>query len=151
MMMGVSRMSDAAAKAKKRSLTPKKKEVFLADFADTGNVTRSARKMEISRMTVYEWIEKDPDFKTKFEAARDEALDLLEAEIQRRGFEGTPKTFYGKDGNVRSEVQEYSDTLAIFFLKGHRPDKYKDRVEQEQKGGLEITIRDLRGERENKG
>ena len=135
-----------ARRATVNLVTPIKKIEFLEHFKDTGNVTVSARAIGTARQNVYVWINEDPDFAKSFENAKEEALDLLEKEIQRRGFEGDEKQYFDKEGNVSSIQRQYSDTLAIFFMKGNRPDKYKDRVEQENKGAVEIILRDLRAE-----
>jgi hypothetical protein len=128
-------------------LTPKKKSEFLEHFKNTGNVTISARAVDISRQAVYVWINNDPKFADDFENAKDEALDIMEAECRRRAEQGCLKPVFHQ-GQVCGEIREYSDTLMIFFLKGNRPEKYKDRVEQENKGAVEITLRDLRAEKD---
>jgi hypothetical protein len=129
------------------TLTPKKKVDFLEHFKTTGNVTISARAQGISRQSVYIWINDDPKFAKDFENAKEEALDLMEAECRRRAEAGTLRPVFHQ-GEVCGEIREYSDTLMIFFLKGNRPEKYKDRVEQENKGAVTITLRDLRAERD---
>ena len=109
-------------------LTPQKKSEFLVHFKDTGNVTVSARAVGITRQAVYIWINDDPDFSAAFENAKEEALDLMEAECKRRAEQGCLRPVFHK-GEECGHVREYSDTLMIFFLKGNRPEKYKDRQE----------------------
>lgn len=122
-------------------ITPQKKAEFLADFAVSGNVTFSAKKVGMNRLTIYQWINNDPNFASAFDNAKEEALDLLEKEIQRRGFEGNEREYYDKEGNVKSIVKEYSDTLAIFFLKGNRPEKYAERRQITGVDGKEVVFK----------
>ena len=109
-------------------LTPQKKAEFLDHFKTSGNVTVSARAVGMSRQAVYIWINDDPDFAANFENAKEEALDIMEAECRRRAEMGILRPVFHQ-GAVCGEIREYSDTLMIFFLKGNRPEKYKDRQE----------------------
>lgn len=111
--------------------------VFLAELALTGNVLLSARKANIGRATAYEHYHGNAEFKAGWDAAMDDAGDILEAEARRRATRGVTRSkvlFYrGKpirvQGQVaKEEVTEYSDTLLIFLLKGAKPDKYAERV-----------------------
>jgi hypothetical protein len=71
--------------------------------------------------------------------AIDEGTDVLEDEVFRRAREGVEKpVFY--EGVECGTVRVYSDTLAIFLLKGRRPDKFKERTEQS--GGMTIRHED---------
>ena len=129
--------------------TSERKEKFLEVLSETCNVSRSAEAIGVSRQTIYQHVDKDPDFATAFEKARMLGAYSLEDEMVRRGKEGILKPIFYKGQEV-GQVKEYSDTLLIVLAKGALPDKYKDRVEQEQKGAIEITIRDLRGEKTDK-
>ena len=71
---------------------------------------------DIARTTFYEWIKDDPEFKAAYEAAREEAVQVLEDEAIKRATIGG------------------SDTLLIFLLKAARPQKYRDYVRQEISG-----------------
>ena len=120
-------------------VTPEKKREFIEHFRETGNVTKSARALEMTRQTVYSWINEDEQFKEEFENAQEEALDLMEAECKRRAEDGCLKpVFY--QGMKCGEILEYSDTLMMFFLKGNRPEKYKDRGEIEHKGNVLFSV-----------
>ncbi len=54
-------------------------------------------------------------------------------EAVRRAVEGTEKPVY-QQGRLVGHVQEYSDTLLIFLLKGRRPEKYGEKLRQEISG-----------------
>ena len=70
-------------------------------------------------------MKKDKVYATAYKAAQQIAADHFEDEIYRRGFEGyeRPVTYQGE---ITGHYTDYSDTLAIFALKGLRPEKYRD-------------------------
>ena len=112
------------------------KRAFLAAFAETGNIRRAALTANVSRQSHYRWMD-DPDYAKRFQAAQEEASDILEEEARRRAIaglrrykfhQGTPAV--GPDGEPYYEL-EYSDTLLIFLLKGARPDKYAERLKHD--------------------
>lgn len=80
---------------------------FLAAFRNSGNVRASCLAAGATRQTVYALRRNDADFAAAWMVAEEEAIDVLEAEARRRAM-GT------------------SDTLLIFLLKAHRPDKYRE-------------------------
>jgi len=86
-----------------------KKGTALAAFVQYGTVTAACEAAGISRLTWYDWKEADPDFKQGAETAKAAIADGLEQEAIHRA------------------VKEKSDTLLIFLLKGHKPDKFADR------------------------
>lgn len=105
---------------------------FLVEFALCGNVLRSANKARITRRTVYLWLETDAEFKKLYELAREDAIDALEEEARRRAHDGYLKPVY-QQGEMVGQIREFSDTLMVLLLKGHKPETYKDRVEQSGK------------------
>ncbi len=64
------------------------------------------------------------------------AADLLESEAFRRALHGVEKPTGWYKGKAGGTVREYSDILAIFLLKGLRPDVYQERVGMEVRGAL---------------
>lgn len=89
--------------------TVKKKVAFVEALAEYGAVGSAAKLVGIHRSTVYKWREADPAFSRDMDAATEDAMDEIEKALIKRG----------KD----------KDTIAaIFMLKGHRPEKYADRV-----------------------
>lgn len=101
---------------------------FLAELAVTCNVTEAARVAGASRPTVYEHKKKDPAFSAAWDDAVDEGVDALELECRRRALHGVTKPIFYQ-GMECGSVQEYSDTLAIFLLKAHRPKVYRENVD----------------------
>ncbi|CUK12092.1 Uncharacterised protein [Achromobacter sp. 2789STDY5608615] len=112
-------------------LTPEKKIAFLAALAETGNVSRAAKAIDVARITVYEWRDEDEEFAAAWEKAKRIGMGLLEDEVLRRAHDGTEKPVFHQ-GLQCGTIREYSDTLAIFLLKAHDP-KYREKT------GLELT------------
>lgn len=109
--------------------TPEKKAAFCAALVVTGgNVTQACKAVDIDRTTPYTWCEEDPPFAKAWDRAKQIGCEVLEDEARRRAFEGCDRpVFY--QGDECGVMREYSDTLAIFLLKGGMPEKYRERVE----------------------
>lgn len=89
-------------------------ELFLAALADTGNVRMSCIRAQVSSQTAYAHKESDPAFRAHWDEAMENATDILEFEARRRAL--------GKKDADPTKV--HSDTLMIFLLKAHRPEKF---------------------------
>ena len=103
---------------------PRRKTVFLEALVDSLNVTLACRRAGIARRTAYDWREADEGFARKWDDAIDEGVDLLEAELHKRAFEGVERPVYYKGEQVGT-WRFYSDALAMFLLKAHRPERYR--------------------------
>lgn len=123
--------------------TPEKEAGFLAALADTGNVTLSARAINTGRRTVYEWREADDVFAKAWDRAVKIAVIGLEDEARVRAEDGVDEpVFHG--GKQCGTVRRYSDTLLIFLLKAHNPEKYREnsRMELTGAGGGPVQVND---------
>ncbi len=88
-----------------------KKEAFLTALRECGNITVAGDLAGIkSRQTVYTWKSQDDVFAASMFDAMTVSGEKLEAEARRRAMES-------------------SDTLLIFMLKAHFPEKYRERYE----------------------
>ncbi len=97
-------------------VTPKKwHEPFLAALMQHGNVSRAARAAKISRMQLYRERAAAPDFAKAWRDAQQIGLDSLEDVANTR-------------------ARKDSDTLLIFLLKAHRPEKYRETTRHELSG-----------------
>lgn len=114
-----------------------KKRAFLAEYAQCGNISRSARAAGIERSSVYQWQEHDEAFSVAMRQAEIEAVEVLEEEARRRAHDGVRKPVY-QGGGLVGHVQEYSDTLLIFLLKGLKPEKYRDRYDIKHSGSVGV-------------
>lgn len=106
---------------------------FLADLRVYGNVSHAAIAADIGRTTAYAWRERYVTFARAWDDALEEACDLMELEARRRAIEGTDEPVHYLGEQVDT-VKKYSDTLLIFLLKGHRPEKYAERRKDEITG-----------------
>lgn len=98
---------------------------FLQELAETCNVSHAARVAGVDRRTAYDHRDTDAVFAAAWDDAVEQGVDTLEMEARRRALHGTSEpVFY--QGELCGTVQKYSDTLTIFLLKAHRPDKYRD-------------------------
>jgi hypothetical protein len=71
----------------------------------TGNVRLSADAAGVDRSTPYKLAQRDPSFQAAWEAAEQDAIDVLEATARKRALAG-------------------SDSLLQFLLRGLRPERY---------------------------
>jgi hypothetical protein len=106
---------------------------FLEALADTCNVRLACAISNISRSSAYLWRKEDSGFAQRWEEAAKIGAAALEEEAIRRAHEGWLEPVYYK-GEIRGEVRKYSDTLLIFLLKGAKPEKYRERVQNEHIG-----------------
>lgn len=156
-------------------LTPEKLTAFCAALAETCNVGKACKAIDVSRYTAYKWRKDMPKFAEAWDDAMKAGLLALEDEAHRRAFEGvreplvhqgqmtyeyerddrgriiydeevevngeertvirTPRLKLDENGEpMVSTVRKYSDTLAIFLLKAHAPEKYRENSKMELSG-----------------
>ena len=115
------------------------KRAFLAAIAETGNITGASKITSIARVTHYDWMQTDMDYAAAFKVAMETAAENLELEARRRATKGTARPVFYK-GEECGTVQEYSDTLLIFLLKGAMPDKYSERYQSIM--DINVTLED---------
>ena len=113
----------------------KKREQFLTLLSETNNVTKSAKTVGVTYQFIQKLVKHDPIFAEQFDEALEIATDNLEEALYNRGLHGTEKGIYFQ-GEKIDTVREFSDTAAIFLLKGLRPERYRD------KSSVEITGKD---------
>jgi hypothetical protein len=110
------RRSGATVVSGRTIRTPEKGDKLLAKLAQGYSVTTACQAEGIGRTAYYAWINDDPDFKAQADAAIEAGTDKLEDVARQR-------------------AMKQSDTLLIFLLKGRRPEKFKDRVENRHTDG----------------
>ena len=106
--------------------TAPKRRAFLMKLAETGNVSEAARASKVSRSHAYALKMADVAFAAAWTDALESATDVLEAEARHRAVEGVEQPHFHQ-GQVTGHVRKYSDSLLMFLLKAHRPEKYRDR------------------------
>ena len=98
---------------------------FLAALAEHCNVRAACRAAGVGREAAYDLRRADPAFAAAWETALEEGVELLEEEVRRRALHGVSEPVFYR-GAECGTIQRYSDTLAIFLLKAHRPKVYRD-------------------------
>lgn len=88
---------------------------FLEELASTCNVAEAARVAGVARRTVYQHRETDPEFAAEWEDAVEAGVQALELALRKRAVVD-------------------SDTAAIFLLKAHRPEVYRENRRTELTG-----------------
>ena len=116
-----------------------KKRKFLAAFCQCGRVVKASKETGVHFTSHYLWLRNDKVYADAFEGAKQIAADHFEDEIYRRGFEGydKPVTYQGE---IKDHYKDYSDVLAIFALKGLRPEKYRDSAPIASVGPVSLSI-----------
>ena len=96
---------------------------FLAALKNTGNVRAACGHAGVERSTVYRARRDDPSFAKKWDEAKDEATDVLEAEAWRRALRGVEEPVFYRGKQVGT-TKHYSDALLMFLLRANRPETY---------------------------
>ena len=117
------------------------KQAFLDTLRETCNVTLSAQAVGIATGTAYKHRKDDPLFAERWDEALAEGIDLLEHLAHKRAFQGVEEPVFNK-GEVAGFVTKYSDSLTMFLLKAHRPDKYRERSEVKQQVSGDLNLND---------
>lgn len=121
-----------AAKSDKRTT---EKARFLQELRNRGSVYHAAHAAGVGRSTVYEWREADEAFAAKWDEAVEDSTDELERSLYERAVYGVEEPVFHK-GFECGRVRKYSDTAAIFLLKGRRPETYRERADVKVEGDL---------------
>lgn len=110
---------------RRTKMTLEKKTEFCTALAETGMIAKSCAAISVARQTVYRWRDEDPVFRSEWDKALKIGITALEDEAHRRAFEGIEEPIFHQ-GTICGTVRKYSDTLAIFLLKAHAPEKYRE-------------------------
>jgi hypothetical protein len=113
-----------------------KRRAFLAAFASCGHVVAAAKEAGISWTSHYNWLKAEDSaaYTEAFNRAREIAGDIAEGEIYRRAFLGYDHPVIHQ-GAITTTYKDYSDMLAMFWLKGLKPERYREN----QKIELNVT------------
>ena len=108
--------------------------------------------LEISRDTLYEWKKKYPEFSDALKAGKEEPDQAVERSLFERatGYvnKNAVKIFMPSNAEepVYAPYEEHvapDVTAQIFWLKNHRPDRWRDKQELEHTGGISVTLSPL--------
>jgi hypothetical protein len=144
----------AAAEAFGKILHPKKRAYLIA-LSVSPNLDVAAKLAGISSMTGYLWRNsskpEDEEFLNAVALAREIAIERAENEAWRRAIDGVEEEVHGSLGSdpntgkslgtgVVGVKKSYSDVLMMFMLKGHRPEKYRERFEHSGPNGGPMQV-----------
>jgi hypothetical protein len=93
----------------------------LQEYISCGVIGEAFTRAGLRTKVHYEWLEKYPSYKEKFEEIKEKFVDSLESEAIRR-------------------AKEKSDTLLQMLLKAHRPEVYGDKSKIEMSGSVHAPI-----------
>ena len=119
-----------------------RQRAFLAGFVLGKGLSGAHRLSGVHWKSHYRWLDNDPLYCETFQLAKRVLADLGEEEAYRRAFTGYETIT--QRGKIRSSTKSYSDALAIFLLKGMKPDVYGRYAPDPSSGGpsaIEITIK----------
>jgi hypothetical protein len=102
---------------------PNRVQKFLDTYAQTASISEAAKAAKITLAMHYQHLEADPRYRKAFEAAQQQAVDLLEAEAFRRALAG-------------------SDELLMFLLRAWRPERYQEHTTVEHSHSGAVTLVD---------
>ncbi len=112
---------------KKQSIrTARRRARFLDVLSECALVSCAAASAGAARGSFYNWRYEDPEFADDWDRALAEGIALLEDEAIRRARDGvTIPVFYA--GKEVGAIRRPSDTLLMFLLRAHRPERYRER------------------------
>lgn len=111
------KMKEKVTRNRRLPLSPK--EAFLSALSKMANVSLACEESGISRQTAYRWKIEDEEFDKHWSQALADGIDML-------------------DGIALKRARQSSDTLMIFLLKAHLPQKYRERFEHDLKNNPEF-------------
>ena len=153
-MKGLNPTTESDTRDPIKAVRHAKKRKLLVYISTTANILRACELAGVHRDSHYAWLDSDPLYQAAFSVAMDRGIDALEAEATRRAFDGVVKPVYNngkravdvkvddkgqvvlKDGKpiaIPATIREYSDGLAMFLLKGRRPERYRERISMDSR------------------
>ena len=111
-----------------------KKQMIEALQVSLGIVTSACKAVGISRITHYQWLKDDEDYKTEVESISDIALDFVESKLFQKITGVTVQSGLDKEGEPIVYEVPPSDTACIFYLKTKGKNRgYIERTEFDHK------------------
>src|SRR5512143_170030 len=127
-------------------VTLQERDDFLKVLSMTANVSKATnhvfkgkRSIANYRKSLYRLRYEDDEFRQQWDEAIQLGIEAQEDEMRRRAFQGVSEPVFYQGVEVAT-VKKYSDTLAMFLMKGAKPERYRERVEIDQH--VDNVIRD---------
>lgn len=107
-----------------QKVTHPKKRAWLVAYAQAGTLTGAKKLTGMDWRNHYHWLNKDPEYRMAFEAARQIAGDMMEDAIIEAALDGdeVPVIY---EGQITGRYRRKSDVLRMFALKARKPE-YRD-------------------------
>jgi len=103
---------------------------FLVALADVPNVAAACEAAGITQPTAYEARKRSQVFDSQWKQALKISVGKLAKAALKRAHDGVVERVWMKDAKGRpvcvDKVRKFSDTLAIFLLKSHAPETYRE-------------------------
>jgi len=125
-----------------RDFTNSMKKRFCEQLAEHGNVGYAISLLNLKRKDVYAERRASEEFRAQWDEALLIGIDALEDEASRRAFQGVLEPVYYL-GKVVGHTRKFSDNIAMFLLRGAKPEKYRERYEVQGHVTLEGKLKDL--------
>lgn len=127
-----------APKRKRNRWNERRRQIFLAELADTGSVRSAAAKAKMSYASAYLLKHRDPAFERSWREALEIGFSELELSLLRQAIEGTERietmtTFEdGQEGRIKYEkrVRSHPLTVAMRLYNSHREEVMAFRAER---------------------
>lgn len=119
-----------------KPIKPRQRRFILA-FVKTHSITGAAELSAIPWVNHYSWLKRSEEYRQAFTFAKEIAADYAEGDVYQRAFIGeeVTRTSVNRAGEVITEkYKDKSDVLAIFMLKGLKP-QYRDTFSVNQFAG----------------
>lgn len=111
-------------------------------LAETGSKYKAAEALSFNYSTVQGAIREatergDDEWQELWDSSYDQFRDKLEQAAITRHVDGVVQKRYDKEGNLISEETVYSDRMGELLLKGHFPERFRDKIFVSGNVGLE--------------
>lgn len=113
---------------------------FFQRLTETNRIGQSAAYAGVSRQTIADYRENDPEFERRFKEARLDHCELIEEAIRERGIEGWEITRYNANGEVSSVEHKFSEKCLEMYAKKHMPEyRDKQQLDVTHNGGVLVV------------
>jgi hypothetical protein len=128
-----------------------KQRAMLEAYAICGNLTKAAELAGISRLTHYDWLEREPGYGTAFEAAETRFADQIREFVRQRALVGVPEPIIWQGEIMRDKdtqeiitVLKRSDRILELLAKSRCPE-FRDKTEITGAGGAPLQLQVITG------
>lgn len=102
--------------------TTAQQQRFLEAFSVHGITGMAATEAGVSRATVHDWLERDQDFRERFEGAEEDTRSVIRQEVHRRAIEGWDEPVYQR-GKLVGYVRKRSRLLLRATMAAQQHDR----------------------------